>query len=67
MSSLYDGLSEKLKKDPRLTKGGVARYALTLLLFNARESLRVPHAAWRHAPGRKLVRDRYNGAGRQTS
>ena len=40
MSSLYDDLSEKLKKDPRLTKSGGARYDLGLLLFNARDSLR---------------------------
>ena len=40
MSSLYDDLSEKLQKDPRLTKRGGARYDLGLLLFNARDSLR---------------------------
>ena len=40
MSSLYNDLSEKLKKDPRLTKRGGARYDLSLLLFNARDSLR---------------------------
>ena len=40
MSSLYDELSEKLKKDPRLTKRGGARFDLSLLLFNARDSLR---------------------------
>jgi hypothetical protein len=40
MSSLYDELSEKLRKDPRLTKRGGARYDLGLLLFNARDALR---------------------------
>ncbi len=40
MSSLYDDLSEKLNKDPRLIKRGGARYDLSLLLFNARDSLR---------------------------
>ena len=40
MSSLYDDLSEKLKKDPRLTKRGGARYDLSLLLFNAKDALR---------------------------
>ena len=40
MTSLYDDLSEKLKKDPRLTKKGGARFDLSLLLFNARDSLR---------------------------
>jgi hypothetical protein len=40
MSSLYDDLSEKLARDPRLTKSGGPRYDLSLLLFNARESLR---------------------------
>ena len=39
MISLYDDLSEKLRKDPRLTKRGGARYDLGLLLFNAREPL----------------------------
>ena len=40
MSSLYDDLSEKLRKDSRLTKRGGARVDLGLLLFNARDSLR---------------------------
>jgi hypothetical protein len=40
MSSLYDDLAEKLRKDPRLTKRGGARFDLSLLLFNAREALR---------------------------
>jgi hypothetical protein len=40
MSSLYDELSEKLKKDPRLTKRGGPRVDISLLLFNARDSLR---------------------------
>jgi hypothetical protein len=40
MSSLYDDLSEKLKNDPRLTKRGGPRVDLSLLLFNARDSLR---------------------------
>lgn len=39
MNSLYDDLSEKLKKDPRLTKKGGARFDLSRL-FNARDSLR---------------------------
>jgi hypothetical protein len=39
MSSLYDDLSEKLKKDPRLTKRGGPRVDISLLLFNARDSL----------------------------
>jgi len=46
MSSLYDDLSEKLKKDPRLSKRGAARYDLGLLLFNARDSL---HELWEAA------------------
>jgi hypothetical protein len=40
MSSLFDDLSAKLEKDPRLSKRGGARYDLGLLLFNARDSLR---------------------------
>ena len=39
MKSLYEDLSEKLAKDPRLTKRGGARFDLSLLLFNARDSL----------------------------
>ena len=46
MSSLYDDLSEKLKKDPKLTRRGGARYDLGLLLFNARDSL---HELWKAA------------------
>jgi len=40
MPSLYDQLCEKLARDPRLTKRGGPRYDLSLLLFNARESVR---------------------------
>ncbi len=45
MGSLYDDLSEKLKKDPRLTRRGGARYDLGLLLFDSRDSLRELWAA----------------------
>ncbi len=38
--SLYDELSDKLRKDPRLTKKGGPRVDLSLLLFNARDELR---------------------------
>lgn len=40
MNSLFDELSEKLAKDPRLTKRGGPRVDLGLLLFNARDSIR---------------------------
>ena len=40
MTSLFDDLSEKLAKDPRLTKRGGPRVDLSLLLFNARDSVR---------------------------
>ena len=40
MTSLFDELSEKLAKDPRLTKRGGPRFDLGLLLFNARDDLR---------------------------
>lgn len=40
MSSLYDDLSEKLAQDPSLMKRGGPRVDLSLLLFNARGSLR---------------------------
>jgi hypothetical protein len=43
MSSLYDELAEKLRQDPRLTRRGGPRFDLSLLLFNARESL---HELW---------------------
>jgi hypothetical protein len=39
MASLYDELSRKLEQDPRLTRRGVARPDLGLLLFNARAAL----------------------------
>lgn len=39
MSSLYDDVSARLQKDPGRTKRGVARFDLSLLLFNARDSL----------------------------
>lgn len=45
MNSLYDELTEKLKRDPRLTKPSVARFDLGLLLFNAGDALRELWAA----------------------
>lgn len=45
MKSLFDELSEKLAKDPRLTKKGGPRVDLSLLLFNAREAVRALWAA----------------------
>lgn len=41
--SLYEELTEKLQRDPRLTKRGGPRVDLSLLLFNAREDV---HALW---------------------
>ena len=40
MNSLYDELTEKVKREPRVSKPTVARFDLTLLLFNAGDSLR---------------------------
>ena len=40
MNSLYDELAEKVKKEPRVSKPTVARFDLTLLLFNAGDALR---------------------------
>jgi len=40
LSSLYDDLSAKLQKDPRLTKRGGARFDLGLFLFNSRDAIR---------------------------
>ena len=40
MTSLYDELSEKLARDPRLTRRGGPRVDLSLLLFNARDAVR---------------------------
>jgi hypothetical protein len=46
--SLYDELTEKLTRDPRLTKKGGPRVDLSLLLFNARADV---HALWLAAEG----------------
>lgn len=56
-ASLYEELSEKLRKDPRLTRRGGPRVDLGLLLFNAREDL---HALWRAADA-ELSRARAEG------
>jgi hypothetical protein len=57
MISLYDDLSEKLKKDPRVTKRGGARFDLSLLLFNARDPLR---ELWKAADS-EVAKDRSEG------
>lgn len=43
--SLFDELTDKLRKDPRLTKKGGPRVDLSLLLFNARDDLQALWAA----------------------
>jgi hypothetical protein len=59
MSSLYDELSEKLSLDPRLTKRGGPRVDISVMLFNARDSVRdlwlaaEREAAQAHSEGRK--------------
>lgn len=40
MQSLYDELAEKVKREPRRSRPSVARFDLTLLLFNAGDALR---------------------------
>ncbi len=45
MTSLYDDLAARIDADPRLTKMKGARFDLTLLLFNARGSIRELWAA----------------------
>lgn len=40
MPSLFDELTAKLQKDPRLIKRGGPRFDLSLLLFNARDGVR---------------------------
>jgi len=40
MESLYDELAEKLAEDPRLARRGGPRFDLSLLLFNAGDSIR---------------------------
>ena len=40
MNSLYDELSERLKKDPRLTRRGGPRVDIGLLLLSNRDALR---------------------------
>ena len=46
--SLFDELSDKLRKDPRLTKKGGPRVDLSLLLFNARDDVRALWDAAEH-------------------
>ena len=46
--SLFDELSDKLRKDPRLTKKGGPRVDLSLLLFNARDDLKALWDAAEH-------------------
>lgn len=55
MSSLFDELTEKLRKDPRLTKRGGPRADLGLLMFNARDDVR---ALW-HAAVAELERAKH--------
>lgn len=50
MNSLYDELSEKLKKNTRLTKRGGPRVDISLLLFSNRDAL---HDLW-------IAADRYD-------
>lgn len=57
MDSLYDELSAKLARDPRLTRRGGPRVDLSLLLFNAREAVR---ELWRAAEA-ELARARAEG------
>ncbi len=40
MTSLFDELSEKLARDPSLTKRSTPRVDVSLLLFNARDDVR---------------------------
>jgi len=39
LTSLFDELNDKVRKDPRLTKLNMARADLGLLLFNARDTI----------------------------
>jgi len=57
MASLYAELTDKLSRDPRLTKRGGPRVDLSLLLFNARGSIA---ALWDAA-------DRYAASGDEAS
>lgn len=57
MTSLYEELSAKLARDPRLTKKGGARADLGLLLFNARDDVR---ALW-EAAAAEVARARQAG------
>ncbi|HHY56991.1 MAG TPA: hypothetical protein GYA08_16315 [Chloroflexi bacterium] len=45
MNSLYDELADKVKRDSRVTKPGMARVDLGLLLFNAGDDIRELWAA----------------------
>lgn len=59
MISLYDELSDKLDRDPRLTRRGGPRQDLGLILFNARDPLR---RLW-DAAAEEVVRARRDGRG----
>jgi hypothetical protein len=59
MPSLYDNLSDKLLKDPRLTKRGGPRVDLSLLLFNAREEI---DELWEAADGQNQSSERLKAA-----
>ncbi len=54
MNSLFDELSENIRKDPRLARRGGPRADLGLLLFNARDPLRGP---WESAERCLVLRD----------
>jgi len=43
VSSVYDDISRRLARDPRLTKRGGARFDMSLMLFNQRECI---HELW---------------------
>lgn len=54
MTSLFDSLSEKLERDPSLTKRGGPRADIGLLLFSERDSL---HRLWKAADAYLKARD----------
>ncbi len=54
MRSLFDELTAKLAEDPRLTKRGGPRVDLSVMLFNARDSVR---ALWLAAERYGRTRD----------
>ena len=67
VKSLYDELTDKLGKAPKLTKPSVARFDLGLLLFNAGDALRELEARTVPNVERRLAHEHVPKAGAKYS